>query len=183
MFNYYSFYSINQRVWDFCFSKIEVSKERLRNPPTGQSCHCDEHMRTIQAASCSAAKLYPTPATSWTAACQSMSFTVSRNLLRLMSIEPMMPSNHLTYCCSLLLLSSILIFPSYQALLSASGGQSIGASTSVLVLPVNMKCWFPLGFSSKLSNPRSDYLAKSPFPESVVVRKSLTNTVKIVTCW
>ena len=37
--------------------------------------------------------------TLWTAACQaSLSFTVSRSLLRLMSIELMMPSNHLIFC-------------------------------------------------------------------------------------
>ena len=49
--------------------------------------------------------------TTWTAAHQaSLSFTISQSLLRLMSIESMMPSNHLILCCSLLLLTSI--FPS-----------------------------------------------------------------------
>ena len=39
--------------------------------------------------------------TSWTAACQvSLSFTISRSLLKLMSIEPLMPSNHLILCRS-----------------------------------------------------------------------------------
>ena len=47
----------------------------------------------------------------WTAACQvSLSFTVSQSLLKLMSIELVMPSNHLILCRPLLLLSSI--FPS-----------------------------------------------------------------------
>ena len=42
---------------------------------------------------------------SWTAACQaSLSFTISQSLLKLMSIESMMPSNHLILCCLLLLL-------------------------------------------------------------------------------
>ena len=42
-------------------------------------------------------------ATSWTAARQaSLSFTISRSLLRLMSIESVMPSNHLILCCPLL---------------------------------------------------------------------------------
>ena len=50
-------------------------------------------------------------ATPWTAGHQSsLSFTISRSLLRLMSIESVMPSNHLLLCCSLLLLTSI--FPS-----------------------------------------------------------------------
>ena len=52
-------------------------------------------------------------ATPWTAAYQaSLSFTISRRLLKLMSIELMMPSNHLILCCPLLLLPSI--FPSIR---------------------------------------------------------------------
>ena len=43
-----------------------------------------------------------------TAACQaSLSFTVSRSLLKLISIESMMPSNRLILCCPLLLLPPI----------------------------------------------------------------------------
>ena len=52
-------------------------------------------------------------ATAWTAACQaSLSFTVSQSLLKLMSIESMMPYNHLLLCRPLLLLPSI--FPSFR---------------------------------------------------------------------
>ena len=48
-------------------------------------------------------------ATTWTAARQaSLSFTVSWSLLRLISIELVMPSNHLILCHPLLLLPSIL---------------------------------------------------------------------------
>ena len=36
-----------------------------------------------------------------------LSFTVSQSLLKLLSIELVMPSNHLILCCPLLLLSSI----------------------------------------------------------------------------
>ena len=51
--------------------------------------------------------------TSWTAAHQvSLSFTISCSLLKLMSIEPVMPSNHLTLCRPLLLLPSV--FPSIR---------------------------------------------------------------------
>ena len=47
-------------------------------------------------------------ATPWTAACQaSMSFTISQSVFKLMSIESVMPSNHLIFCCPLLLLPSI----------------------------------------------------------------------------
>ena len=52
-------------------------------------------------------------ATPWTAACQaSLSITNSRRLLKLMSIELVMPSNHLILCRPLLLLPSI--FPSIR---------------------------------------------------------------------
>ena len=49
-------------------------------------------------------------ATPRTAARQvSLSFTISQSLLKLMSIESVMPSNHLTLCCPLLLLPSIFL--------------------------------------------------------------------------
>ena len=52
-------------------------------------------------------------ATSWTAACQtSLSFAISQSLLKLMSIESVMPSNHLILYHPLLLLPSI--FPSIR---------------------------------------------------------------------
>ena len=41
-----------------------------------------------------------------------LSFTISWSLLKLMAIEPMMPSNHLVLCCPLLLLPSV--FPSIK---------------------------------------------------------------------
>ena len=60
--------------------------------------------------SLSRVQLFETP---WTAARQaSLSITNSRSLLKLMSIESMMPSNHLILCCPLLLLPSI--FPSIR---------------------------------------------------------------------
>ena len=51
--------------------------------------------------------------TPWTAAHKAfLSITNSQNLLKLMSIESVMPSNHLILCCPLLLLPSI--FPSIR---------------------------------------------------------------------
>ena len=48
-------------------------------------------------------------ATPWTAAHQaSLSFTISRSLFKLMSIESVMPSNYLIFCCPLLLLPSVI---------------------------------------------------------------------------
>ena len=58
--------------------------------------------------------------TVWTAAHQaSLSFTVSQSLLKLMSIESVMPSNHLILCCPLLLLPSV--FPSIRVFSIESG--------------------------------------------------------------
>ena len=55
-------------------------------------------------------RLFATP---WITACQaSLSITNSWSLLKSMSIESMMPSNHLILCCPLLLLPSI--FPSIR---------------------------------------------------------------------
>ena len=52
-------------------------------------------------------------AAAWTARCQAfLSITSSQSLLRLMSIESVMPSNHSILCCPLLLLP--LIFPSIR---------------------------------------------------------------------
>ena len=60
----------------------------------------------------------------------SLSFTISWSLLKIMSFESVMPSNHLILCHPLLLLSSIFpsirVFPLSQ--LFASGGQSTEAS-------------------------------------------------------
>ena len=58
-------------------------------------------------------------ATPWTAAHQSpLSFTISRSLFKLRSIELVVPSKHLILCCCLLLLPSI--FPSKRAFSSES---------------------------------------------------------------
>ena len=58
--------------------------------------------------------------TLWTAAHQaSLSITNSQMLLKLMSIESVMPSNHLILCCPLLLLPSI--FPSIRVFSNESG--------------------------------------------------------------
>ena len=59
-------------------------------------------------------------ATPWTAACQaSLTITNSQSLLKLMSTESVMPSNHLILCHPLLLLPSI--FPSIRVFSNESG--------------------------------------------------------------
>ena len=88
--------------------------------------------------------------TPWTTACQaSLSITNSLSLLRLVSIELVMPSNHLILCCPILLLPSI--FPSIRVFQMSwfftYGGQSIGVSASTSVLPMNIQDWFLLGLT------------------------------------
>ena len=62
-----------------------------------------DFLGSVQSLSC--VQLSVTP---WTAACQaSLSITNSQSSLKLMSIELVMPSNHLILCCPLLLLPSI----------------------------------------------------------------------------
>ena len=83
----------------------------------------------------------------------SLSFTISWTLLKLKSIESVMPSNHLILCHPLIFLPSI--FPSVRVFpvssLFASGGQSIGTSTSASVFPMISKDWFPLGWTGWIS--------------------------------
>ena len=79
---------------------------------------CDRVGRQSSVQSLNRIRLFATP---WTAAHQaSLSITNSRNLLKLMSIESVMPSNHLILCCPFLLLPSI--FPSIRSFSSESVG-------------------------------------------------------------
>ena len=91
---------------------------------------------SVQSLSC--VWLFVTP---WTAAHQtSLSITNSKSLLKLMSIESVMPSNHLILCCSLLLSS---IFPSSRVFSNESVFRirwpNIGASASSSVLLMNTR--------------------------------------------
>ena len=93
-------------------------------------------------------------ATPWTAARHSsLSFTISQSLLRLMSIESVMSSPHLFLCRPLLLLPSSFpasgSFPVSQ--LFTLGGQSIGASASASILPMNIQGWFLLELTGLIS--------------------------------
>ena len=90
----------------------------------------------------------------WTTARKaSLSITNSRSLLKLMSIELVMPSNHLIFFHPLLFLP--LVFPSSRIFsmsqFFASGGQSIGVSASASVLSMNIQDWLPLGLTGWVS--------------------------------
>ena len=91
-------------------------------------------------------------ATSWTAARQaSLSITNSRSLLKLTSIESVMPSNYLILCHPLILLPSIFpsirVFSNESVLPIPSDGQSIGVSALASVLPMNTQDWSSLGWT------------------------------------
>ena len=101
--------------------------------------HGSSFLQHFVVQSLSHVQLFVTP---WTAVCQaSLSFTISRSLLQLMYIESLMPSNHLIFCRPLLLLPQSFLasgsFPMSQ--LFTAGGQSIGASASASVLPMNIQ--------------------------------------------
>ena len=92
--------------------------------------------------------------TLWTEVRQASLFiTSSQSLLKLMSIKSVMPFNHVILCRSLLLLPAV--FPSIRVFSNESvlhiRGQSIGASASASVLPVNIQDWFPLGLTGWIS--------------------------------
>ena len=85
-------------------------------------------------------------AASWTAARQaSLSITISRSLLKLMSIESVMPSNHLILCHALLLLPSI--FP------------SIRVSSNKLVLCIKWPKYWNFSFSISPSKEYSGLIS------------------------
>ena len=88
-------------------------------------------------------KLFVTP---WTAACQaSLSVANSQSLLKLMSIESVMPSNHLILCHPLLLLPSI--FPSIRVFSNES------------VLCIRWPKYWSFSFSISLSNEYSGLIS------------------------
>ena len=88
---------------------------------------------SVQSLSC--VQLFATP---WTTACQaSLSITNSQSSLKLMSTESVMPPSHLIPCHPLQSFPASGSFPVSQFF--ASGGQSIAASASASVLPMNIQ--------------------------------------------
>ena len=84
--------------------------------------------------------------TPWTAACQvSLSFTVSLSLLKLMSIESVMPSNYLILCHPLLLFFSIF--------------SSIRVFSSDLPFQIRWPKYWSFSFSTSPSNEYSQLIS------------------------
>ena len=93
-------------------------------------------------------RIFATPQTA--ARQDSLSFTVSRILLKLMSIESVILSSHFILCCPLLLRSifpSIRVFSDQLALCIRWPKYSASAS----VLPMNIQDLFPLGLTGLIS--------------------------------
>ena len=108
-------------------------------PPRTVACQASLKQAVVVIQSQSLVQLFATP---WTATLQaSLSFSISQSLLKFMSIESMMLSNHLILCHSLLLcLQSFPASGSFpMSWLLTLGGQSVRVSTSASVLPMNIQ--------------------------------------------
>ena len=148
--------------WEIC---MKVKKQQLQpnmeqtGSKLGKECvkaaYCHPVYLTymqssVQLLSC--VRLFATP---WIAACQaSLSIINSWSLPKLMSIESVMPSNHLILCQPLLLLPSI--FPNIRVFSNESGGQNTGVSNSTSALPMNTQNWFLLGWTAWISLQSKD---------------------------
>ena len=127
-------------------------------------------------------------ATPWTVAHQaSLSITNSWSLPKPMSIELVMPSNHLILCRPLLLLPSILpsirVFSNETAL--CIRWPNIGVSASASVLPMNTQDWSPLGWTgwspcsprdSQESSPTTQFKSINSLALSFPYSPTLTST-------
>ena len=102
---------------------------------------CDYQFSSVQSLGCGLLIVIP-----WTVACQaSLSITNFQSLLKLMSVELVMPSNHLILCCPLLLLLSI--FP------------SIRVSSNESVLRIRWPKYWSFSFSISPSNEYSGLIS------------------------
>ena len=118
-------------------------------PVSGKVDWCSHYGKQYQLSSVS--QSCPTLCDPWTTACQaSLSIINSQSLLILVSIESMMPSNHFIPFSSCL-----QSFPASGSLPTSqffkSGDQSVWASASTSVLPMNNQDWFSLGMTSLIS--------------------------------
>ena len=112
--------------------------------------------------------------TSWTAACQAfLSITNSQSLLKLISIELVMPSNHLILCHPLLLLPSI--FPSIRVFSNKS------------VFHISCPKYWTLGISSShehsgLISSRIDWFGLLPVQGTLKSLQHFSSKTSILRC-
>ena len=147
------------RLWKKKITSWRIGESYRRNPK--ESFEITKLSCPSAVWSLSHVQLFATP---WTAARQaSLSITNSQSLLKLMSIESVMPSNHLILCPPLLLLPSI--FPSIRVFSNESvlqnrwpKYQSFGISLSneyLGLISFRLTCWISLqskGLSRVFSN-------------------------------
>ena len=128
------FFSVDALALD---QKVKLDK----SSPGFMSKNCSRNFSSVQLLSC--ILLFVTP---WTAACPaSLSITNSQSLLKLMAIESVIPSNHLTLCYPLLLLPSI--FPSIRVFSNES------------VLCIRWPKYWSFSFSISPSNEHSGLIS------------------------
>ena len=133
--------------------------------------HFIDHISVVVVQSLSCVWLFATP---WTTACQaSLAFTISQSLLKLMSIELMMPSNHIILCRPLLFLPSI--FPSIRVFANESALRikwpKYWASASVL--PMNIQGSFRMDWLDLLEGSPWDSQESSPAPQFESINSSV----------
>ena len=130
--------------WWHCFSW-------LPNVPFPLGPHRSETVRGLWSipllrCCCSVTQFWQLFATPRTASCQaSLSFTISCNLLRLMSIESVMPPNHLILCHPRLLFPSIF--------------SSIGVFSNKSALPIRWPKYWSFSYTTSPSNEYSGLIS------------------------
>ena len=117
--------------------------------------------------------LFTTP---WAVARQApLSSTVCWSLLRFMSVESVMLSNHLILAALFFCLPSLPASGSFpMSQLFTSGGQSSGVSASASVLPMHIQGWFSLGLRGLISL-QSKGLSRA-FPNTTVQKHQFFGT-------
>ena len=112
-------------------------------------------------------------------------FAISQSLLKFMSIEAVMPSNHLILRWPLLLLPSILPnIRTFSMSLTTSGGQSIGTSVSASLFPMHFRTeflydwlvWSPCSpRDAQESSPTSQFKSINSLMFSLLYASTLTS--------
>ena len=115
----------------------------------------NQNFQSIQFSSLQSLSCVPLFATPWTSANQASLSFISWSLLKLMSFESVMPSNHFILSSVIPFSSCLQSFLASRSLLMSwlfiSGNQSIRVSASASVLLMNSQDWFPLGLTGLIS--------------------------------